>query len=131
MGIPASEAVTYCRKATYPRTNGKIQSRALYIPYPDGRCVMKIGLIVSKLLGGNTAAIQTAAIVAGAIALNVGVIAMFKVVSEGPRAAEGTDIVGEIYEQSDDEQVIIDQSILETEVRIPDHALVRSSQQPP
>jgi len=26
MGIPASETLTFCRKATYPRTNGKIQS---------------------------------------------------------------------------------------------------------
>ena len=26
MEIPASETVIYCHKATYPRTNGKIQS---------------------------------------------------------------------------------------------------------
>ena len=26
MGIPASETLTYCRKVTYPRTNGKVQS---------------------------------------------------------------------------------------------------------
>ena len=118
MGIPASETVIY-RVLT-----GKFNREPLSILYPDGRCVMKIGLIVSKLLGGNAAAIQTAAIVAGAVALNVGIIAMFNAVSEGPRAAEGTDIVGEIYGQSGDEQV-------KTEVRIPDHALIRSSQQPP
>ena len=66
---------------------------------------MKIGLIVSKLFAGNAAAVQTAGIVAGAVALNVGVFVTFKAVSEGPQAAEGVDGIVEIYEDAGDSQV--------------------------
>ena len=57
---------------------------------------MKIGLIVSKLLGTNAAAVQTAAIVTGVVAVNVGVIATFNAVSDGPQVAEGVDGIVEV-----------------------------------
>ena len=76
---------------------------------------MSIDFIVSKLFGDNAAAVQTVALVSGVVALNVGVIVMFNAASEGPQAAEGTDMIAAISEESSPEQQVTSSSEPEQE----------------